>query len=55
MLKKNPLLAGFLGVVLLAISAVLLQQTGVLFVIGFCLLALGITNLYILARGIVHV
>ncbi|MFH1125523.1 MAG: hypothetical protein V1703_00215 [Candidatus Altiarchaeota archaeon] len=43
---------GAVGVILLISAAVLLQEEGILFIIGFCFLALGLTNLYIMARVI---
>jgi hypothetical protein len=49
--RRNPLLAGVCGVILLAVAAVLLEQEGALFVAGFCLLCLSVTVLYVALRG----
>lgn len=50
-LRKNPVLAGAVGVVLMVMAFFLLKEKGVLFVIGFCLGMLSLTSFYIFLRG----
>jgi len=50
-LKRRPEVSGLLGFMLLFLSWYLLQESGVLFVFGFCLGMLGLAAVYIMYRA----
>ena len=51
-LRGNPFIAGFLGLISTIIALSLLREEGVLFIVGFCLMALALTDFYIMYRTI---
>lgn len=51
-LKKNPILSAAFTVLFMIIAYLLLQEEGVLFVIGFCTAMLAVATLWITLRGL---